>query len=80
MNGYSFDFEVYDDWLTKVEEKTESPLFTVSFSKGTVGGVKQLDPMYIPLEEKFFQDIEGTLVLNIGALKDALDNYQPGPK
>lgn len=80
MNGYSFDFEIFDDWLTKVEEKTEAPLYTIAFTKGEVGEVKQLDPMYIPLEEQFFKNEDGVLVLDIGALKDALDNYQPGPK
>lgn len=79
MNGYNFNFEIFDDWLTKIEEKTESPLFTIAFTKGDVGEVKQLDPMFIPLEEKFFKNEDGVLVLDIGALKEAIENYDPSP-
>lgn len=80
MNSYLFETDIFDDVLQSVEDKTLDPLYTVGFSKGNPGELKQLDPKYVPIDARFFQDQDGVLVLDIGALKEALDNYTPGPK
>ena len=80
MYSYNFDLTIFKDITDSYEEVYGEGISDIAITSGTPGSVKKLDGDFIPLESKFFEkDENGTLVLNIGALKEAIENYDPSP-
>ena len=79
--GYEYMLGVFDDIISKYEEESGGGLSIVEFTKGNVGGVKQLDPEYLPISDSFFiVDDSGKLTLDIAAVKKAIEDYVEPPK
>lgn len=77
MDGYKYENllfkNIVDDFIAKYGEDITS----IGLTEGDVAQTKQLDADYIPvdLNSGLFEVVDGVITLNLGALKDALDNY-----
>lgn len=77
MNGYKYENLLFKNIVDDFMDKYGEDISSIGLTKGDVAQTKQLDADYIPvdLNSGLFEVVDGVITLNLGALKNALDNY-----
>ena len=77
MDGFKYESLLFKNIVDDFIDKYGEDITSIGLTKGDVAQTKQLDAEYIPvdLNSGLFEVVDGVITLNLGALKDALDNY-----
>ena len=77
MDGFKYESLLFKNIVDDFIDKYGEDITSIGLTKGDVAQTKQLDADYIPvdLNSGLFEVVDGVITLNLGALKDALDNY-----
>jgi hypothetical protein len=77
MTGFKYEGVLFKSIVDAFVEEYGDDISSIGLSEGNVAGVKQLDVDFIPvdIDSGLFSVIDGKISLNIGALKNAIENY-----